>query len=292
MRRWILGLALAAAISGSASPVSAVAHERDPPFCDGGVVGDYTAPFSHMRKLHSPTPDGQIDFAPPSLLLAPLPNVLVGDESVGYTLTLRREAPPASAVHPAWEVTSSLSRVDRRGRPIELLRRVRHRVATVSETRATEVRFPVSDEVAFYRVTAVFRNASGERLGGYGFYFRVVSSLDGAGMTLSASSYRPGDIVIGRIDNPGRETAYYGAPFAIERPEGSTWIKAPESPAGPWIMPLYMTPPGEKGRSCSTFRIPFEMPPGRYRLAKEVGIGAPPRPPDSILLSAEFDVTS
>lgn len=263
-----------------------------PPFCAGKTVRDYLAPFDRMRELHAPLPGGRLGFAPSSLALEPLPSVLLGDESVGYTLALRRLYPPEPAVHPNWDVTSSLTRVDRRGRSVELLRRTKRHVTTISKERSLEVRFPVADPPAFYRVTAVFRNGSGRKLGGYGFYFRVMSKLGSPGMTLTASSYRPGEMVVGRVDNLGPDVVSYGAPYAIERLEGAAWIKAPESPRGPWILPAYSTLPGETGKFCSIFRIPPQMPPGRYRMSKEADVSWPPARREPIQLSAEFEIVS
>jgi len=153
--------------------------------------------------------------------------------------------------------------------------------------------FSVSAEPALYRVDIVFRNRTGKRLGAYGQYFRVVSPLQDARLRLNATSYRPGETVYARVENFGTELVTYGVSYSIERYNGTSWGEAPESPNGPWILPLLFSQPGTSGR-CSGFSIPTEMTPGRYRFAKPADYaghsGSGPRREVRVLLTAEFDV--
>ena len=258
------------------------------PFCAGGTARSSSGPFKPIRRLPSPSPSGRIGFGPKSLVLKPLPRLLTGAGSVGYTLSLRPSAPVA---HLEWDATTTLSRVDWRGRFAEKLKRDRRHISTVSRTRSASLRFRVKGRAAFYRVIVVFRDDSGQRLGTYGFYFRVVPAGEDASLVLDGDSYRQGDTVVGRVDNPGSETVFYGTPFAIERPQSSGWVLAPESYRGPWTLPLLGTSPGKAGEFCSRFRIPAEMAPGRYRMSKEVSVGDWPATGESKRkLAAEFSI--
>jgi hypothetical protein len=139
----------------------------------------------------------------------------------------------------------------------------------------------VSKNPTAYRVTVVFRNKSAHKLGGFGFYFRVVTPIQNVRLGLNSSSYSPEQTVFGRIENFGTETVRYGAPYVIERLEGTTWVTAPETPRV-FIMPLYGASPGKSGSPCSSFWIPPAMASGRYRMSKEIN--------RAIKLMAEFDI--
>lgn len=79
-----------------------------------------------------------------------------------------------------------------------------------------------------------------------------------------------GEAIYARIENLGTVPIQYTAPFRIERLVGGTWTLDPASPTGPWPRYLGVVTPGSASR-CSSFRVPAEIAPGRYRIAKTVG---------------------
>jgi hypothetical protein len=282
----IAALALAAATPA----VGAITYEPAPaPFCGATVLRDYLAPLDRLPELHSPSPAGNLDFGPRSIRLQPLPSLLVGSGTIGYKLFLARGA---RAQHPDWTVVSALARVDWRGRSAEAHSHARRQVNTISRSRGAGVRFRVNRYPAPYLLTVSFRNRAGKELGEFGFYFRVVEATANARFGLSSLSYRPGATAFGRIENLGSSPATYGASYAIERLDGSSWIKAPESPDGPSIMMMFATPAGMTADGCNSFWIPPTTPPGRYRISKEARFPAlrGPGSDEPKLISGEFDI--
>jgi hypothetical protein len=297
MRRRVSALAVAAigalalALSAAVPVMGAVTYETAPSaFCRPTVLRDYLAPLNRLPKLHSPGPSGRLDFGPRSIRLQPLPSLLVGGGTIGYKLTLSRGAP---AQHPNWTVVTTLTRVNWRGRTAETHNHARRHVTTVSRSHGAGVEFRVNRYAFPYLLTAVFRDQSGKELGEYGFYFRVVDATANARFGLSAPSYRPGNTVFARVENIGSSPVSYGAAYAIERLEGAAWTKAPESPKGPWILPLYTTPTGTTEEGCHSFWIPPTMPPGHYRISKEAQFPAlrGPGSDEPRLIGGEFDIT-
>lgn len=272
-----------------APPASAVTYEPVPPFCDGGVVHDYLKPLKRMAKPHAPHPSGRIGFGPPALRLRLFPELLVGDGSAGYWLYLERRRGSAQL---RWEVTTTLARVDWRGRELSVLARGHRRIGSVGSRLGVISRFEIDGRPGVYRFTLEIARRSGEQLAEFSRYLRVVRPMRKARLALDAASYEPGETVFGRIENFGTTTVHFGAPYAIERFDGTGWVKAPESPRGPWIMPLYGLGPGEASPHCSRFWIPPTMPAGRYRMSKGVEFATRRlRPPEfDIPLSAEFEV--
>ncbi len=278
----LIVLPLAAGFA-SIPTASAATYESEPVFCDGAVVRDFLAPLDRRAPpIPAPPPDGRLDFGPGSVTMKSLPRLLVGGGRVGYKLFLRRGAPTA---HPRWRVAATLSRVH--FLPGSTLfwgqADIDRPVVTISRKRDAAITFEVPSEPAFYRVTTSFQSSSGRGLGYYHFNFRVVAPTRDVRLGLNADSYRSESTVFGRVENFGTEPATFGAPYAIERLEGSRWIEAPESP-GAFVKPLYRVGAGRTGQ-CDGFWIPPAMPPGRYRMSKGVRSGN-----RGFTRTAEFDI--
>ena len=275
-------------------PIPPVKYEPEPkpepgppPFCTPAPVRDYLEPLGRLPKRHTPAASGQLGFGPASLRLSPLPALVAGEGRVGYKLHLEGQA---RVLHPNWTVTTTLSRLDRKGRVAKVLDRVQRRVRTIRPGRGAGVQFEIKGVSAPYLVTAVFRAKSGRKLGRYGFYFRLVPATSSVGLSLNANSFRAGDTVFGRIENFGTLWASYGAQYTIERLKGTAWEKSPESPEA-FALPVYSAEPGKSGAGCSIFKTRPWTPPGRYRMSKEVFIETVPRSRvDPVTVYAEFDV--
>jgi hypothetical protein len=294
-----LSIVLAAVALGSTSTASAViyapvppviyepAPASPPPFCTPVTVSNLLEPLAHLPKLHAPPASGRVGFAPASLRLQPLPALVIDEGRVGYELSLNRHAP---AFHPGWTVTTTLVRIDSRGRPIKTIDRVRRHLKTINARRGAGVKFEVEGASSLYRVITVFRSKSGKRLARYGFYFRLVPTTSNARLGLDAGSYRVGDTVFGRIENFGTLPVTYGAQFTIEQLEGASWSRIPQSPRA-FPLVSYTAEPGKSGPGCAQFRIRQTMEPGHYRMAKEVDIETVPQlRSEHATLYAEFDV--
>lgn len=283
----------------SLAPVAAAAElsEPEPPFCQPETVHDYLAPLERMPKLHAPPESGQLGFGPANLRFSFHQPLLVGIGTPGFDLSLFKRSP---SVHPRWEVTATLSEVDWKGRVLKVVDEARRKVTTVNRERGGGVDFEVGADPGVYRLTVVFQSRTGQKLGGFGTYYRVVPLTRHARLGLDANSYQPEGTVLARVEDFGTTAVAYGVPYVIERFEGDTWMKAPESPPGPWIMPLLFSLRGASG-PCNSFQIPASMPPGLYRMKKEVEFAFPHplkhRPGVHIdyphrkrLLTAEFEV--
>jgi hypothetical protein len=294
--RWERGLLVVLVALGSiltlaalARPAGAAIDVVRPPFCEGEILHDYLAPLDRLPDLHSPPPNGQLGFGSHNILVRQGSGLVVGEGSVGFSLDLDNYNHPA---RPGWDVTAELSEVNWRGMSIRTVDRLRRRVLKIGREHSADFEFSVGAKPAVYRVTTVFRSLSGKKLGGFGSYFRVVPPTKHARLGLNGDTYQPGQAVFGRVENFGTEPVAYGVPYAIERLEGEAWAKAPESPGGPWVMPLLWSLPGMSG-NCDDFPIPATMPPGRYRMTKEIEF--PDRESrlgkNQTVVTAEFEVT-
>lgn len=280
----------------AATLVSVASAEIYPLFCKPETVHDYLAPFKRMPKLHAPPESGRLGFGPSNLRFSFHQPMLVGGGAPGFDLSLFKRSP---AVHPRWEMTAMLSQVDWKGRVLEVVDEARRKVITVNRERGAGVDFEVGSAPSVYRLTVVFRSRTGQKLGGFGAYYRVTPVTQHARLGLDADSYHPEGTLLARVEDFGTTFVAYGVPYVIERFDGESWTEAPESPKGPWIMPLLFSFPGTSG-PCSGFQIPTSMPSGLYRMKKEVEFAFPhvthrrgvhiDYPRHKRFLTAEFEV--
>lgn len=292
-----LSVGLVAIVLGGSSTAAAVTYVPDyetppqtppaPPLCAPAVIRDFSEPLERLPKLHTPPASGRVKFGPASLRLSPLPTLVSGEGRVGYKLFLEGRARP---IRPDWAVTTTLSRLNWKGRVVKVIDQLQRQVRIVRAGRGAGVQFEIKGVAAPYRVTTIFHSKSGRKLGEYGFYFRLVPPIASVGLGLNASTYGAGNTVVGQIENFGTLWASYGVQYAIERLEGAVWKKTPDSPEA-FILPVHSAEPGKSGTGCSTFRIRPWAPPGRYRMSKEVFIETGPRSRvDPVTVYAEFDV--
>jgi len=255
-------------------------------FCGDRIAHDYAAPFSRMPKLHRPPPTGRLPFAPPHTSFNRSESPILAPGNPGgseYSYSLEAEPGNNRTFTLNWTVLARLIEVNRFGESERVIDIQRREIGRVSETEFNRIvlHFAIGPRPAFYRVDTFFRRANGQRLARYGEYLRVVKPNFSAHLVINSGAAKAGDALLFRVTNPGTELLRFGEAFSIEQFVGDAWGVFPAS-IGPWHRVLLSLPPGQKGK-CQTFTIPENMPPGRYRIKKDLNGGKPP-------LKAEFQV--
>lgn len=278
-------LALVAALIVVATPAPTEAKQGASEFCDGSVVHDFLAPLARMRKLDGPPQSKLLGFGPDGTHIRVTDRLNYEAEDIGFWIGFDRSV---RKLEPAWTMTTTVVRVDARGRPIEEIGRQRIRIDDLRYIHGYRGVVPVSAEPAFYRATVVIQTSSGSRLGRFAAYFRNVRPVGRALLDLDAPSYRPTDLVLGRVESLGTVSVLYYPEYSIERWNGLGWSSIPETPKD-FEYPLQWAFAGRVGTNCSEFQIPATVPGGRYRMVKKVFFRAGPRD-ENLRLTAEFDV--
>lgn len=266
------------AAAASLATTSSAAAVEPADFCAEQVVHDYLRPLKELQESRALPPSTIVNFERRNLRASTLEPLLVGGGWVGYSLYVKRGV-GAGVVRLGWRVKTELSRINRSGDEVESIRVWRRQIGVLGDRNATGVRFKLGDEPGLYRLLVLIRNKRGKPLGGFGYYARVVAAITDARLALNASTFAPGQTVLGHVENFGTTQASFGLGLTIERLEGSTWSVAPESPTGPVPAIAYVVPAGMSANRCSSFTIPATMPPGHYRMTL------------SPELTAEFDLT-
>jgi len=248
------------------------------------MVHDHLAPLQRLPKLNSPA---KLGFGPPSLRLSTSPGLIVGEGRAWFRLRLEGQQPAGLG----WHTTTTFARVNWKGQVIEKLGVTKKRIVGLANS-GVGFALGADDEPGAYRMTTVVTNPHGHKLGGFGTYARLVQPTKHGRLALTPGPYRPGTAVFARIENLGTASISFGAPWRIERFNGSSWELAPESRRGPWILPLYFALPGLSSHDCVANVTPAAT--GLYRVVKEVEYfwpgGPGPADEESIELTAEFEV--
>jgi hypothetical protein len=263
------------------TPSSAAALESEPAFCRSETLHDYLAPLKRMPKLRELPYRAREDFRFRGVHIgASGPALAISGGSAGYQLQWDAT--------PKWDITVTLARVNGRGRVVKRIGQRHQRLTGLPPIGEVEPHFSLSGKPALYRTTLVIRSHSGRRLAEFGNYQRVISPSVHTRLALDAPTYRPGDTLFGRVENPGAAIVLFGQEYKIEKLEGESWVPVVEAQ---FVIPLYWVAAGVTSGHCIPFTIPTSMPTGRYRLSQEAVISWPRlrgqlRP----TLHAEFEV--
>jgi hypothetical protein len=277
-----LALLATVGLVAAAAPGPAAAAD-EPAFCATRTLHDYLAPLKRMPKLRE-LPfrrKGEGRFRGVEIETSG-PSLAVDGGSGGYLIQWDK--------NPGWYITVSLAQVRRDGSVGVDIGRANLRLATLAPIVSIEPHFALPDRPGFYRSTLVIRAPSGHKLARFGNYYRVIRPRIDMRLTTEAPSYRPGDEVFARLEDPGIAYALFGEESALEVLQGETWGPVPE--VSPISTPLQSVGPGTTSAHCVAFTVPASAPAGRYRLAQETLISWPfeerERRPK---LYAEFEVT-
>lgn len=257
---------------------------------DPGLARDYEQPLSGLPEIRRMPESGRLPFGPPALELyetAMHGNVIVGQGSFGYDFVTRSHTRNLPL---GWTVGAEMSLLTQRGGVKRVVDRGRVWIEKVDNAKQPGISLETPEKPGFYRFDIWFEDKGGAFLGRFGEYVRVVEPRLDVRLGINGRSFRAGETVLTRVNNLGTEPVLYGAGFSVERFEGSAWLRPPEIDLGPWPLYLGLAGPGGRGR-CSGFEIPADLPAGRYRVVKEVGLERTwPRAGRSLDLTAWFDV--
>jgi hypothetical protein len=186
-----------------------------------------------------------------------------------------------------WWIKARMLALDEQGAVVE---EISHdKTGPGQEGRGTnpQLRMRVGEEPGFYRLDLRVSNA-GRHSGRYGFYIKAESPRGEARLAIAGDRFRPGQRMGMRLENLGTERITYGLDGFLEREVRGEWRPVPDEDAVPLIG--FMTEGGEAS-SCFSYELEPDLPPGRYRLVKEVSVHAEPQGYHDHLLTAEFQVT-
>lgn len=264
----ILASLLAILCVGAAQASAIAMPTFGQPWCKGTSVHNYRAPLEALPPVSHP-PE-QLPFGPRKLNLysTSFSPVIVGEGGFGYGFF--DETYRDRTLYLNWEVTVRVSRIDSRGEVVRTSRTRVVRLTDVSNPDEIDLWLKVPADPALYRYDLEFHDLqSGELLGGYSEYLRVVHRTFHARIAVDHKMFHPGQEAFARIENRGSEGVGFGVAYDVQRFEDGHWGR---SLLGKPVWPAVEIFMGGGGSGfCMPYRIPFDAPPGRYRFAKALG---------------------
>ncbi|MEZ5077372.1 MAG: immunoglobulin-like domain-containing protein [Solirubrobacterales bacterium] len=226
--------------------------------------------LDRLPAVRHPPVDERLPFGPRNLSLyrAAWSRVAVGRGGFGYrffdeTFGVRKK------VVLRWDVTTTLTRIDRRGRVVRIVDGEHQYLGVERDIGDRSFWLDAPRGPALYRYDIEFRDhRSGEVLGSYSEYFRVVRTKIRMRIATSHDTVRPGQTIFARVENPGTVWASFGVEYAVQRFEGGVWTHQPLG-GGVWpAIGLYMSSGGSGW--CMRYRVPAGAAPGSYRFVKQM----------------------
>jgi hypothetical protein len=275
-RRWqaSLGLAVVLALFALGEPAGAGAVGRST-----WESSAFCAPKKPIRDFGlsalpevDEIPDsisGRLPFAPRSVSVyggGQFNHVLTSAQSVGYGFSERNFD---GTVRLNWTLNAQMWALGRGGRPAREVDSESLYIDRLDAADQPHLELEPASKRGFYRFDIQFIDRSGAQLGAYGFYVKVVRPVWRVKLGLQRHRYRPGQLVLSRLENFGTEAMSYGEGFAVQRFDAGRWIASPELTPDGELLWLGVSPPGYVG-ICNAVSLPKDLEPGRYRVVKQV----------------------
>jgi len=111
---------------------------------------------------------------------------------------------------------------------------------------------------------------SGEKLGSFGEYFRVMEARYQEVMTLSDNDVVPGQTIRARIENLGTEPIAVALNVAIDWYDGTQWIRRHKVYPGGKIFEGRTSVSGGETGPCFNYKVPANLGYGKFRVTEEI----------------------
>lgn len=269
---FLTSLLVLTALAIGAAPAQAVEMQSyGRTFCKGEGVRDYEAPLDQLPRVRHAPDNEDLPFGPRNMSIyqSAFSRVIVGEGGFGYrffdeTYGIREQ------VRLDWDVTTALSRIDRRGEVLRQAGGEDQHFGVVRDIGEMNFWLDAPRRLGLYRYDIEFRDhASGDLLGSYSEYLRVVKPTFHAGIAVDRDHVRPGQRVLARVENRGTSWINFGLEYEVQRLEGDRWVEQDLGVDG-WRLPMILMQGGQSGW-CMPYRVPADASPGQYRFVKGLG---------------------
>lgn len=138
----------------------------------------------------------------------------------GYAFTSTN---PQRRLRVDWLISTSVVRVDRKGRAVETVGKRQQSVGVVRDIRRLDFTMNLPARIGLYRYDLEFKASNGPNLAHYSQYLRVVRPTLSAGLRLPFENYQPGEVVSIQVANAGTEPVVYGEEIRVKVFNGTSW---------------------------------------------------------------------
>jgi hypothetical protein len=268
-RLFVLSLLILLALFGSSENEAAEAAPGSAS-CKREVAKDYLAPLSQGQPVRKVPASGMLPFGPPGLRLFRIGNgPTVNGGAVGFYLA---DVVTKQRRHLNWVIKTTLVKVNATGQPVGVIDRKVDHIATrnIEDGPRGRQRFHVSANPSNYRVDITIERRSGEKLGSFGEYFRVMKAKYKAVMRVSDGDVVPGQTIRARIENLGTEPIAAGLSVSIDWHDGTQWIRLDKVYRGGKVFDGRIYVSGGETGPCFNYKVPANLGYGKFRVTEEI----------------------
>jgi hypothetical protein len=246
-------------------------HYVDTPFCSSRTLRAFEDPLESLPTLHG-RPNGKLPFASTGIVFSKeTSEVVVGDQAIQYQFRFERRGPPGLEL----SVRSRLNRINSKGEFLRVVRQKRERVKLNQAKRLRNIGFKHSPDPGLYRYDLIFRR-NGRTVGRLHDYYRVVHKSLKVHLRLNGKVFRPGDRILGQIENYTAESVDTTTHFEIQRYEHDGWVTVPSQDIFGYPVKfrsqMILAYAGTAGRCSAVMVVLPTMSPGRYRMLKPINV--------------------
>jgi hypothetical protein len=266
---WLAAFLVLAALPIASKHSAALADSKSSlGFCEE-QPSRYLRPLLKMPPLQAPPASERLPFGPERLRIYIYGGQLqVGAGGIGFAFSNESIEYPFQS---DWIAEVDLLRVDHTGR---VRGRLNHKVDSLFRIAPNGTRFEqfkVSSHPGYYRVNIMLKTrGSGDILGRYGAYFRVVRPTFGVKLAASTKVVALGQTIYAKVKNLGTELVTPDSLFPIERLTGANWAQVGSASVSGLRPTFRARLRGGEDAHCASFQVAADLEPGTYRFKADV----------------------
>jgi hypothetical protein len=271
--RCLVSLAsLGAAVIGTGLVGGPAAAQMSGSSCPTVRTRDFAAAMRGFPAIRHVPASGHFPFGPRKMSITPLGSaVQAGRGRIGFRIGLFPRS--GARHHLGWAIHLDVTRLSANGaerRPVaERLIRPNHSQEVGREE--ASIGALVSGVPAYYRLDIAIDSASGAVLGNYSEYVRVVPPTISVKLALNGDVFRPGDLLVSRIENRGTVGVnFQPVQPRLERETPAGWRTVPQEKQSSIGVGMRVFVVGGGAGPCNGLRLPTNLPVGRYRVSETV----------------------
>jgi hypothetical protein len=257
------------------------------------IVHNYWHALERIPQPHKLPSTGKLGFGPGVLRIYPVRNELLlrgkgidlpGSNAIVESGPMTRSLNRARL---AWFVTSTLARLARRGAVEKVLKTKTQYIEHLGAFGRRDFGFRGGLKTGIYRLALKFESKARRSVGKSELLFRVVEPRSILRLGISSTTFTPNTIGYLRVENLGTVKTTYSYEYELWKDADGSRVKLPPEPMS--ISGNRPVALGGMTSACIAFRVPDNIPAGRYMIGVRVNNVLLRKPR---VLLAQFSVSS
>lgn len=280
----MLAFLTAASAAVPAHSVAASPPGADQTFCQPQSLQGYVPLLADLPGTRQVPISTEMSFDS-DIIFSGKPRELISvGNGISYQLMISSSSPQVSTPKFEWRLFGRLNRVDRTGKTLEAIARLKRGSGGILKSAPTAVRYGQRLQPGLYRSVLTFVSPTGTVLSRFREYYRVVrKTFERTRLQLDDHQYKRGETVFARIVILGAEPVTFDSDFVLEKYETgedrisgwrSVYLYDTSTPPGPYVFPMgrWTSQPGTMGPCGVAYTLPTYVYEPKFFPALESGV--------------------